>query len=103
MSTSMSGSLLTRFGLAWWRVCFEPHQSRLMPTMPLPRIRPRVSLARPEVRIVRCAASWERNATCVNRMPKTPATMSWNQLSPSRMKAVIAAPKPSAMAAPTMM
>jgi len=25
VSTSMSGSLPTRFGLAWWRVCFVVH------------------------------------------------------------------------------
>ena len=34
VSISMSGSLPTRFGFAWWRVCLLTHQAWLMPTTP---------------------------------------------------------------------
>ncbi len=102
VSISMSGSLPTRFGLAWWRVCLEVHHDRLMPTTPAASHRARRSLALPEAKICLCAASWARNATWVNRMPSAAAINNWNQLSPSRTNPVIAPAKPSARTTPTI-
>ena len=101
VSTSMSGSLPTLFGLAWWRLCLVFHQDRLTPTTPHARTRASRSLALPPASTCLCAASCVRNAVCVSRTPRPPAIRSWNHEWPSRKNPASAPANPAARTAPT--
>ena len=91
------------FGLPWWRLCLFIHHWKLIPTTALARNRPARSLAGPDSKTCRWAASWARNANCVNRIPSAAAISNWNQLWPNNTNPVTAPPSPSANATNRLM